>query len=90
MNAKIAVQPAYSAAVTKALWNFQNKWTEDVENFAEINHGVEATILQAETVIDVQNDRATIFSGYGNGYPNATKEHVIRLYDINKLEEVHR
>jgi hypothetical protein len=41
-------------------------------------------------VIDVQNDRATIFSGFGNGYPNATEEHVRRLFDINKLEEVRR
>jgi len=72
------------------IWNFQNRWTEDVAQFAEINHGVEATILQAETVIDVQNDRATIFSGFGNGYPNATEEHVRRLFDINKLEGVHR
>lgn len=72
------------------IWAFQNKWTEDYKNFAEINHGVEATILQAETVIDVQANRATIFSGYGNGYPTATAAHVANLYDINKLEEVHR
>jgi uncharacterized protein DUF1329 len=72
------------------IWNFQNKWTEDVKSFAEINHGVRSTILQAETVTDVQNDRATIFTGFGNGYPNATAERVERLYDINKLEEVHR
>ncbi|MDB5107446.1 MAG: outer rane lipoproteinsorting protein [Candidatus Binatus sp.] len=72
------------------IWDFQNRWTEDVKDFAEINHGVQATILQAESVIDVQNDRATLFSGFGNGYPTPTVEHVSRLFDINKLEEVHR
>ena len=29
-------------------------------------------MLNGENIVDVQNDRATIFAGYGSGYPNAT------------------
>ncbi len=61
-----------------------------MKNFAEINHGVESTILIGENVVDLQNRRATIFAGYGSGYPNATPDNVSQLYDISKLEEMHR
>ena len=72
------------------LWELENRWTEDMKNFAEINHGVESTILIGENVVDLQNRRATIFAGYGSGYPNATPSNVSQLYDISKLEEMHR
>ena len=72
------------------LWELQNRWTEDFKTFAEINHGVEATMLIGENIIDVQNDRTTIFSGFGSGYPNAVPANVTQLYDISKLEEMHR
>jgi hypothetical protein len=72
------------------IWQFESHWSEDFVDFAEINHGVQADILTAESVIDVQNNRATIFVGYGNGYPDATPGSVNQLYDISKLEEMHR
>ncbi|MGA8569356.1 MAG: hypothetical protein WB580_16310, partial [Candidatus Binataceae bacterium] len=59
-------------------------------SFAEINHGVESTMLIGEDVVDLQNDRATIFAGFGSGYPDAVPANVTQLYDISKLEEMHR
>jgi hypothetical protein len=47
-------------------------------------------MLVGENIIDVQNDRATIFAGFGSGYPNAVPANVTQLYDISKLEEMHR
>ena len=84
---------AYSFDRNKKLfktWTLQNKWSEDFKEFAEFNHGMHDSTLQAEIVVDVQKDRATIFSGYGTGNPNISAEHATRLFDINKLEEAHR
>jgi Protein of unknown function (DUF1329) len=72
------------------LWELENRWTEDFKHFAEINHGVDSTMLIGENVVDVQNDRTTIFAGYGSGYPNAEPANVTQLFDISKLEEMHR
>jgi hypothetical protein len=72
------------------LWELQTRWTEDFNSFAEINHGVESGMLVGENIIDVQNERATIFAGFGSGYPNAVPANVTQLYDISKLEEMHR
>ena len=71
-------------------WTLQNKWSEDFKEFAELNHGLRVSTLQSEVVVDVQNDRATIFGGYGTGNPDISLEHAKRLFDINKLEEAHR
>jgi len=46
--------------------------------------------VRALIIVDVQNERATIFAGYGSGYPNAVPNNVTQLYDISKLEEMHR
>jgi len=84
---------AYSFDRDKKLfktWTLQNKWSEDFKDFAEFNHGVHDSTLQAEVVVDVQRDRATIFAGYGTGNPDVSTEHAKRLFDINKLEEAHR
>jgi hypothetical protein len=72
------------------LWELQCRWTEDFHSFAEINHGVESTMLIGEDVVDLQNDRATIFAGFGSGYPDAVPANVTQLFDISKLEEMHR
>ncbi|MGD0073983.1 MAG: DUF1329 domain-containing protein [Candidatus Binataceae bacterium] len=84
---------AYSFDRQKKLyktWTLQNKWSEDYKEFAEFNHGVHDSTLQAEIVVDVQRDRATIFSGYGTGNPDISTEHAKSLFDVNKLEEAHR
>jgi hypothetical protein len=71
------------------LWQW--KYSEDYKEFPEINHGVQAMTWQSVSTFDVQNNRGTVvMSAGGGGYPNSTAQHVESLYDINKLEEIHR
>ena len=48
-----------------------------------------STMLIGEDVMDLQNDRAAIVSGFGSGYPErGTHQDVTQLSDISKLEEI--
>lgn len=69
---------------------FQQHWTEDFKDWAEINHGVELTVPTGVYVLDLQKERATLFSNVGSGYPTATVDRVKRLYNISELEQEHR
>jgi len=71
------------------LWRmiqWEGMYIEDAKNFAEINHGVQAMHWDQGYCIDVQNNRGTLWFGLGTGNPSVTPEHVLALYDINKLE----
>jgi len=70
------------------VWEFQKKWTETFKDWADINKGTFITNFQSIQVLDLQNDRGTIWITPG-GYPNLDVK-VLGLYDINKLEEIHR
>lgn len=88
--------PLYSLAFARdnKLWRVQQfswKWSETYDKeWAQDNRGTHANTFQSNQVFDVQNDRGTILMGYGFCYPNVTAQHVAQLYDVNKLEEVHR
>jgi len=69
---------------------YTGRWSEDYEQWAEINHGVHAVGLQGLVAIDYGNKRATIFPAFGGGFPDADVSHVDKLFDISKLEEFHR
>lgn len=71
-------------------WEFQSRWSEDFKTFVGINHGVRLPVMIGESTVDLQNKRATVFAGYGTGYPAAHGKSVSRLYDISRLEEMHR
>lgn len=66
------------------------RWSEDFQQWAELNHGVQATGLQGLAAIDYNNKRATIFPAFGGGFPDVDVNHVDKLFDISKLEEFHR
>ncbi len=66
------------------------RWSEDYEQFGELNHGVQATGLQGLVAVDYGNKRATIFPAFGGGFPDVDVSHVDKLFDISKLEEFHR
>jgi hypothetical protein len=66
------------------------RWSEDYDQWAEINHGVHVVGLQGLAAIDYSQHRATIFPAFGAGYPEIDVNHVDKLYDISKLEEFHR
>jgi hypothetical protein len=72
-------------------WEFQKKWSETFEApaLAAINKGTNNTNFQSIQVLDLQNDRGTIWICPG-GYPTVDPKKVAALYDINKLEEIHR
>jgi hypothetical protein len=72
------------------VWEFQKEWSEDFKNgWAAINHGVRSTEFQSVQVLDVQNNRGTIWEVPG-GFPNVNGSEVAHLYDINHLEALHR
>jgi len=60
------------------------------KEWAEINHGVEATQIQNITATDYVNQRGTIFADFRTGYPTANLNQLGKIFDISKLEEFHR
>ena len=74
------------------VWEFQKKWSESFQPGQweyPINKGAYSTEFQSVQVLDVQNDRGTIWIVPG-GFPNLKGPEAERLYDINKLEQIHR
>ena len=74
------------------VWEFQKKWSESFDKgdwMEPINKGAFTTEFQSVQVLDVQNDRGTIWIVPG-GFPNLKGPEAEKLYDINKLEEIHR
>lgn len=78
---------------SKKLWKtnqWQWRYSEDAKEFSEVNHGAQTMYFQGAVTTDVQNGRASIYPAYGSGYPSLHASQVGRLYDVNKLEEIHR
>jgi hypothetical protein len=73
------------------VWEFQKKWSESFKGDWQepINKGAYSTEFQSVQVLDVQNDRGTIWIVPG-GFPNLKGPEAEKLYDINKLEQIHR
>ncbi len=74
------------------VWEFQKKWSESYDKgdwMYPINKGAFSTEFQSVQVLDVQNDRGTIWHVPG-GFPNLKGPEAEKLYDINKLEQIHR
>ena len=72
------------------VWEFQKKWSETFKSaWAMINKGVYSTEFQSIQVMDLQNNRGTLWIVPG-GFPNITGSEVAHLYDINRLEQIHR
>ncbi len=75
------------------IFQWQWKWSETIPPpWNKYNTGVYTVVWQAVNCIDVQNNRATIINGFGDGFPNvlANLEWFNRHYDTNILEEMHR
>jgi len=76
------------------LWKiiqWQWKYSESFKRWAQINHGVQAMTWQHGFCLDVQQGHGTLwFCGFNCGFPNSAPSHVAELYDINKLEQIHR
>lgn len=72
------------------VWVYQSKWSEDFKGWGELIHGVDTNAPLGDVVTDMQNERATIASEYGIGYPVVSAARAAALFDVSKLEEVHR
>lgn len=73
------------------IWEFQKKWSESFKGDwqAPINKGAYSTEFQSIQVIDVQNNRGTIWITPG-GFPNVQGPEATGIFDANNLETIHR
>ena len=74
------------------VWEFQKKWSEtfDKNNWQyPINEGADSTEFQSVQVMNVQDGRATIWIVPG-GFPNVKGGESETLFDIDRLEQIHR
>ncbi|HTY53654.1 MAG TPA: DUF1329 domain-containing protein [Candidatus Binataceae bacterium] len=73
-------------------WEFQKKWSETYKDpsLQAINKGTDVTNFQSVQVVDLQNNRGTLVPCFGGGYPNVSPATADKLFDISKLEEIHR
>ena len=79
--------------ITGKLWKTNLYGAEkvgSVKAFAEMSRGLNIPVALSHSIVDVQRDRGTIETFLGFGYPNVDSQHAAKLYDINRLEEVHR
>jgi hypothetical protein len=91
-------EPSYSMAWDKKgklwkFWQWQKKWSEEMTEptIKEMNVGQRVLTFQSINVLDLQNDRGTLVPCYGRGYPDVkSAEAVEKLYDVSRLEELHR
>jgi hypothetical protein len=91
-------EPSYSFAWDKKgklwkVWQWQKKWSEEMvePTIKEMNVGKQVLTFQSVQVLDVQNDRGTLVPCYGRGYPDVASEaEISQLYDVSRLEELHR
>lgn len=72
------------------LWQWGYQWTENSKRFTDINHGRQAVHWRQVDTVDVQNGRGNLWREYWGGYPDYTAEYINKLYDLNKLTEIHR
>ncbi len=73
------------------VWEFQKKWSETFKGDWQepINKGAFSTEFQSIQVIDVQNNRGTIWIVPG-GFPNVAGPEATKIFDASNLEEIHR
>jgi hypothetical protein len=69
-------------------WQWQ--YTETRKHFVDLNKGAYAMAWQFLSVWDVQNNRGTTIRAYGAGMPDFPVPALNKLYDVNRLEQVHR
>jgi hypothetical protein len=72
------------------VWWYQKRWSEDEKAYASSNRGVRTDYFEGVQVVDVQNDRGTLWPCDAGGFPEPSARAVSNIYDINKLEALHR
>jgi Protein of unknown function (DUF1329) len=70
------------------IWEW--KYSEDFKEWTELLRGVHAMAWLHLSAIDVQNNRATVISGFGPGFPNYPMSQIQSTFDVSRLEQIHR
>ena len=72
------------------LWQWGYAWSDDAKRFTDMNHGRTAVHWRNVDTVDIQNGRGNLWREYGGGLPDFSVDFITKLYDLNRLTELHR
>ena len=55
-----------------------------------MNHGRSAIHWRNVDTVDIQNGRGNLWREYSGGLPDFSMDFITKLYDLNRLTELHR
>ncbi len=72
------------------IWQWGYMWSEDAKRFTDMNHGRQSIHWRNVDTVDIQNGRGNLWREYGGGLPDFSASYINRLFDLNRLTELHR
>ena len=72
------------------IWQWGYQWTGQSKVFLDLATGREAVHWKNVDTVDIQNGRGNLWRNYGGGLPNFSPDYINRLFDLNRLTELHR
>lgn len=72
------------------VWQWGYAWSDDAKRYVDMNHGRSAVHWKNVDTVDIQNGRGNLWREYGGGLPDFSVDFISRLYDLNRLTELHR
>ena len=72
------------------VWQWGYAWSDDAKRYTDMNHGRSAVHWKNVDTVDIQNGRGNLWREYGGGLPDFSVDFISRLYDLNRLTELHR
>src|SRR5262245_10613332 len=72
------------------LWQWGYAWSDDAKRYTDMNHGRSAVHWRNVDTVDIQNGRGNLWREYGGGLPDFSVDFITKLYDLNRLTELHR
>ncbi len=72
------------------VWQWGYAWSDDAKRYTDMNHGRSAVHWKNVDTVDIQNGRGNLWREYGGGLPDFSVDFINRLYDLNRLTELHR
>jgi len=72
------------------IWQWGYAWSDDAKRYVEMNHGRSAIHWRNVDTVDIQNGRGNLWREYSGGLPDFSVDFITKLYDLNRLTELHR
>jgi hypothetical protein len=72
------------------IWQWGYMWSEGLRRYTDMTHGRSSINWRNAETVDVQNGRGNLWTGYGSGLPDFSVDFITKLYDLNRLTELHR